>query len=103
MQKLANNLLCELSNRKPVIVKKPRKEMAMKVNLEEALDRLRVCPICGRELESNPDHPSIRYCDEDGEFTVRDVWLDGDVTFEFKMFASVLGEGDDDSSDDPGV
>jgi hypothetical protein len=84
-QRLANDLMCELVMNKPPLTT-PRKELVMKVNIQDALDRLRVCPVCGHELESNPDHPAIRYC-ECGEFTVTEVWLDGDVTFEFKMFA----------------
>lgn len=58
----------------------------MRVNIQDALSCVKFCPVCGDEIIPNPDHPLYREC-ECGEFQVSDVWLDGDVSFEFKMFA----------------
>lgn len=60
--------------------------MISKVNLEEAANRLLYCPVCGHQLASYPGYPTARSC-EHGEFEIKDVWLDGDVSFEYKMTA----------------
>lgn len=60
--------------------------MISKVNLEEAANRLLYCPVCGHPLASYPGYPTARSC-EHGEFEIKDVWLDGDVSFEYKMTA----------------
>jgi hypothetical protein len=59
---------------------------AMKVTLQDALNRLKVCPVCGGELETLAEYPQERSCDC-GDFTITEVYSDGDVVFEFKMLA----------------
>jgi hypothetical protein len=77
--------------------------MSDKVNIEEAVHRLRYCPVDGALLVSYPGYPLARSC-ECGEFEIRDVWLDGDVSFEFKMTAptpSIQKEAHAEEEDQP--
>lgn len=74
-------------------------EMATKVNLQEALNRLVTCPVCGDELVTYPEYPMERSC-ECGDFTPTEVYSDGDVVFEFKMVAPEKLEDDDDGADE---
>lgn len=81
-----------VSAAREVLARDPLQEtpttMVDKVNIQEALDRLLKCPVCGGPLETNPSHPQFRMCSaECGDFSVTDVWMDGDVTFEFRMIA----------------
>jgi hypothetical protein len=64
-----------------------QQEMVMKVNVQESLNRLSRCPVCSAELVTYPNYPQERSCGDAGcgEFTITDVWLDGDVSFQFKM------------------
>jgi hypothetical protein len=66
--------------------------MVMKVNVQDALNRLTVCPVCGAGLTVYPDYPTERSC-HCGDFTITEVWTNGDVTFEFKMIGH-LEEGE---------
>lgn len=59
-------------------------ERVIRVDLQEALSRLKLCPVCGIELTFYPDYPLERSCDC-GDFTITAVWSTGDVSFEFKM------------------
>jgi hypothetical protein len=59
----------------------------MKVNLQEAMEKLHNCPVCGAELRTYDDYPLERSC-SCGDFTVTEVWSTGDVVFQFKMNAT---------------
>lgn len=64
----------------------PRMEMrVIKVNIQDTLNRMKVCPCCGEELSAVD--PMTRSC-ECGEFTITDVYSDGDVTLEFRLVAA---------------
>jgi hypothetical protein len=79
-------------------------EMVTKVNLQEAIERLTTCPVCGASLIAYDNYPLERSC-ACGDFTITEVWSDGDVTFAFKMTApeKLEQEGvyDIQSSEDP--
>lgn len=75
----------EVIARESVLEENPR-EMVFKVNIEESVARLKFCPCCGSELAPTGGSPSGRAC-ECGEFTITDVWSDGEVVFAFSMFA----------------
>lgn len=63
-------------------------KMVAKVNIQEALDRLVSCPVCGGRLQVYQGYPLERACITGcGDFTITEVWSDGDVVFEFKMAA----------------
>lgn len=63
-------------------------EMVMKVNVQDALNRLVKCPVCGGDLHIYPDYMLERACSNGcGDFVITEVWSDGDVTFSFKMTA----------------
>lgn len=55
---------------------------AIKVNIQEALERLQFCPICGCQLTIDPGFNEHRVC-HCGQFTITDVYLDGDVGYQF--------------------
>lgn len=77
-------------------------EMVAKVNIQEALDRIQVCPVCGHAIQIYEAYPLERSCGNDcGEFTITEVWGTGDVTFEFKMTAPERMLGDDPTTDEP--
>lgn len=59
-------------------------EMVEKVNVLEAVNRLKTCPVCGADLSWDETYPLEKSC-ECGDFVISDVWLDGDVSFAFKM------------------
>jgi hypothetical protein len=67
-------------------------EMADRVDVQEALNRLVTCPICSRELMTYPNYPHERVCGSCGEFTIAAVWLNGDVEFTFKMLGAPAAE-----------
>lgn len=72
-------------------------EMTAKViNLQQALGCIKFCAVCGSELSENPDHPLYRSC-ECGEFVIVEVWTNGDVTFNFHMFATETTDDHDHS------
>jgi hypothetical protein len=60
--------------------------MVAKVNLQEAMSRLVSCPVCGAPLGWMPDFPLEKSCDC-GDFTITEVWANGDVTFTFIMIS----------------
>lgn len=63
-------------------------EMVYKVNLEESLNRLRICPVCTSQIALYPDYPLERVCTNGcGTFTISDVWTNGDVQITFTMAA----------------
>lgn len=62
-------------------------EMAMKVDIQEALNRLVSCPVCGGGLKMYEEYPQERSCDC-GDFSVSAVWTNGDVEYTFKMVAA---------------
>lgn len=76
--------------------------MVAKVNVLEAVNRLTICPVCGAQLGWSPDYPLEKSCDC-GDFTIVDVWADGDVSFEFKMASLKKVEADSRGSSDGGV
>lgn len=57
---------------------------AIRVDIQEALDRLRVCPVCGAGLNTYVGAELERECDC-GVFTVTAVFTDGDIEFRFMM------------------
>lgn len=62
-------------------------EMATKVDIQEALNRLVSCPVCGDALMFYDEYPQERSCNC-GDFTVSGVWTNGDVEYTFKMVAA---------------
>lgn len=60
--------------------------MVVRVNIQEALSRLRFCPIDGEEFRVFEGDVLSRGCDH-GDFNITDVWGDGDVDFKYAMFA----------------
>lgn len=78
--------MLDLDRADDVLVEEQRQEMVIKVNIQEALSRLLLCPVCGQKLSTLDNYPQERSC-ECGDFTVTEVWGDGDVVFEFKMLA----------------
>lgn len=73
-------------DRESILGSSEHQEMVMKVNIQDALGRLLLCPVCGHKLSTLDNYPQERSC-ECGDFTVTEVWSDGDVVFEFKMLA----------------
>lgn len=61
-------------------------ERMMYVDIQETLDRLTVCPVCGNGLQVSDGYPLERSCDC-GEFVITKVGSDGDVILEFHMLA----------------
>lgn len=62
----------------------PMAEKVTKVSVQESLNRLTLCPICGAGLQMYVDIPMTRFC-TCGEFVIVDIYSDGDVMFSFKM------------------
>lgn len=62
----------------------PRTEATViKVDLQQALDCLGSCPVCGERL--GDDDEMTRSCSQHGDFVPTQVYGNGDVTFEFRM------------------
>jgi hypothetical protein len=57
----------------------------LRVNIQDSLNRLKFCPACGQQLETYEDCPQNRNC-EHGEFSVTDIWDDGELAFQFILF-----------------
>lgn len=74
-------------------------EMVAKVNIQQAVLNLAVCPVCRENLGWSADYPLEKSCDC-GDFTITEVWLNGDVTFEFKMVAQAMTEAVDNEPDE---
>lgn len=62
----------------------PEPQPVIRVNIQDALNRLTVCPVCGDELEFPIDYPMERTC-HCGDFTIVEVAGDGEVVFQFRM------------------
>lgn len=72
----------------------------VKINMQETLDRLTRCPVCGQPLVKDPSYPQERSCPAGcGDFTISEVHWDGDVTFEFKMV--IVVEDSENKTDAP--
>lgn len=74
----------------------------MKVNIQEALDRLQYCPICGENLHTPADTTLLRACDEHGDFSVQDVYLNGEVGYQFIAVVEEGGNAPEAESHDAG-
>lgn len=79
-----------------------RSEMVMRVDIQETLNRLEVCPACGRELYQYPTNDLARSCEvQCGEFVITGVYTNGDVEFKFTLKSAEKEEvavSDDDGS-----
>jgi hypothetical protein len=68
-----------------------RQEEPMRViNVQESLNRLQHCPVCGGELFFYPDDNQTRNC-TCGSFKMTEVHSDGDIIFEFHLLAEENG------------
>lgn len=59
-----------------------REEMVFKVNIEENVQRLKVCPVCGCDLFV--ENTTTLTCDC-GVFVMTDMWTDGAIVFSFTL------------------
>lgn len=65
-------------------------EPVMAINIQERLNKLTKCPVCGEPLTFYPDDPQTRNC-ECGSFRITEVHTNGDVVFEFHLLAEEGG------------
>lgn len=84
--------LNEVIRRKALQEAEPKK-MVNKVNLQDALNCLQNCPVCATEIiQPQPgEDMMVRSC-TCGDFTITEVYANGDITFEFHMVAQTMIE-----------
>jgi hypothetical protein len=66
----------------------PQEEMMLRVDVEESINQLKNCPICGAELERS----GMGMRCECGDFVITAVWADGAVEFTFTAHPMVSQE-----------
>jgi len=72
-----------------------RTEMALRVNIQDSLHRLLVCPCCRQELKTF-ETELLRSC-SCGEFVITEVHSDGAVVFSFTMNPESAQEAEEES------